>query len=213
MGADQETGVAKYLTAAVTAGDSQSDVAAALSLAIGRDADFTTATATSNQFYITRNVSGNATMDLSPLAVDVAVTPVIDAAQTSTTAGLTPSGYDAVMAGTSSNVEGSNSSFYSFTVTETKKYGIRVTLKNTGSLAFASTVGTYANKDSNTAIVTGTAAQGVLTNGLLVAGVNITTWVADTNEAPENYVAAFSDITSGTTAATVAAVTINRTGW
>ena len=81
------------------------------------------------------------------------------------------------MAGTSSNVEGSNSSFYSFTVTETKKYGIRVTLKNTGSLAFASTVGTYANKDSNTAIVTGTAAQGVLTNGLLVAGVNITTWV------------------------------------
>ena len=45
------------------------------------------------------------------------------------------------------------------------------------------------------------------------AGINMSTYVASTNEGPANYVAAFSDISSGTTSGAVTAVVTDRTTW
>ena len=51
-------------------------------------------------------------------------------------------------------------------------------------------------------------------NNLILAGKNIPTWVASTNEAPEDYVTTFAQITAGTAgSAAVAAKLTNRTGW
>ena len=78
---------------------------------------------------------------------------------------------------------------------------------------------------SNTVIVAGSTAQdSSITQGLIVAGTNIASYEARTgtsgdnywNEGTANYVAAFSDISSGTATTTTAAVTgytTNRSGW
>ena len=78
---------------------------------------------------------------------------------------------------------------------------------------------------SNTVIVVGSTAQdSSITQGLIVAGTNIASYEARTgtsgdnywNEGTANYVAAFSDISSGTATTTTAAVTgytTNRSGW
>jgi len=222
LGADLENpGTTKYLVANLTADDTPPKVATEIMRVVGADADFTTATVNSTAFYITRNVSGTGQMDRSPLSANVTITPVIDAAETSTTAKLLPTGYDDGTAtgayGSVSNVDGITSSLFSFDVTESIKYGIRVSLKNTGSLAFPSGTGVQITNASNTAIV-GNGLVGIgstkVDQGLLVSGVNITSYVEDTGEAAGSYVTAFTDISAGTAgSAEVAATLNNKTGW
>ena len=86
-------------------------IADAVMTAINADADYVAATitsATSNFFQVTKNVSGTATLNTSPVdATFPSVSFVIDAAQTSTKATLTPSAYNVA-----SNLAGSNSSLF-----------------------------------------------------------------------------------------------------
>ena len=182
--------------------------------AINSDAQYQAITMTStgsNVFKVTRSVSGTAAVDMSPIALAIPTPSIVyDAAQTSTTAGLTPSAYNVA-----SNLAGKNSSLYTIAITGVDKAGLRVSLKNTGSLAFPSTVTLVGDTASNTAIITGTGdPDGV--NGLLVNGVNIASYNATNSPSTADYVTAFSEISAGTTTTTTAAVTavtLNRTGW
>ena len=98
MGTDAGTGAAKYIaTGTVAAGSASDDIATAMMTAINNDAQYQAVTMTSvgsNVFKVTRSVSGTATTDMSPLASIPTPSIVYDAAQTSTTAGLTPSAYN-----------------------------------------------------------------------------------------------------------------------
>ena len=179
MGTDDGTGEAKYLTATLAAGDKSDDIADAMMTAINADQDYAATTLTSsgsNVFKVVRRVSGSATTDMSPLALAVP-TPVlvIDAAQTSTTATLTPSAYNVA-----SNLAGKNSSLWNIAITKSDKAGLRVSLKNVGSLAFPSTISLTGDTASNTAIITATGAPNGL-NGLLTNGVSIATYNATTD--------------------------------
>ena len=213
FGTTQATGDALYLTATLAANDTQDDIADAVMIAINAHAEYSASTITSagsNFFVVTKNVSGSPTQNTSPLEVSFpSISFVIDAAQTSTTATLTPSAYNVA-----SNLAGKNSSLYTLTAAApTVKNGLRVTLKNTGSVAMPSTTTVVVSGASNTAIATSAGiSNGV--NGIIQAGKNIPTWVASTNEAPEDYVTTFAQITAGTAgSAAVAAKLTNRTGW
>ena len=215
MGTDAGTGAAKYITTGTIAASSNADdIAKAMMTAIHSDAQYQAVTMTStgsNVFKVTRSVSGTATVDMSPIALAIPTPSIVyDAAQTSTTAGLTPSAYNVA-----SNLAGKNSSLYTISVTGVDKNGLRVSLKNTGSLAFPSTVTLVGDTASNTAIITSAAAQDGV-NGLLVDGVNIASYNATNSPSTADYVTAFSEISAGTTTTTTAAVTavtLNRTGW
>jgi len=99
-----------------------------LEIVLGASTDaFPVAGTNDNQLLVTRSVSGGTASDHSPLGSIYTVTPIIDAAQTSTTVQL----YDAT--GTISNTLALGSNNFSFDVTETLLTGIRVTLKNVGS--------------------------------------------------------------------------------
>ena len=222
FGTTQATGDALYLTATLAANDTQDDIADAVMIAINAHAEYSASTITSagsNFFVVTKNVSGSPTQNTSPLEVSFpSISFVIDAAQTSTTATLTPSAYNVA-----SNVAGKNSSLYTLTAAApTVKNGLRVTLKNTSSQAFASAVSLYATAVSNTAIIanSGNVADGnpsANPNGadnLLVLGTNAPSYA--NYASVEQYVTAYGDITAGTTTttgSTVAAVSTNRTGW
>ena len=117
-------------------------------------------------------------------------------------------------AATTVNSIGAAQSWYSLSSTKSLVSGLRITVTNNGSVAMG-TVGISMGV-SNTGIVnTVTNLDSSLTAGLLVAGSNIDTYVAGVQEAPANYVAAFTAISSGTTTTTgaVTAVDLNRTGW
>jgi hypothetical protein len=214
FGTTQATGDALYLTATLAANDTQDDIADAVMTAINAHAEYSASTITSagsNFFVVTKNVSGSPTQNTSPLQVSFpSISFVIDAAQTSTTATLTPSAYNVA-----SNLAGKNSSLYTLTAAApTVKNGLRVTLKNTGSVAMPSTTTVVVSGASNTAIATSAGiSNGV--NGVMLAGKNIPTWVSTTYEAPEDYVTTFAQISAGTQSgsAAVAAKLTNRTGW
>jgi hypothetical protein len=163
-----------------------------------------------NQMILTRMISGGSTTDRSPLSTLVNVTPIIDNAQTSTTA--------LFLTGNVSNNAAKTSGNFAFSVTEEELMGMRVTLRNTGSVAFSSSVSLYAAAVSNTAIITN-ATSGVTPNGmdsLLAEGRTIATWSATANGSVADYMTGYSDIVAGTTTTTTAAVTAvttNRTGW
>jgi hypothetical protein len=146
---------------------------------------------------------------MSPLASIPTPSFVLDAAQTSTVAGLTPSAYNVA-----SNLAGSNSSLFSLSATGVDKAGLRITLKNTGSLAFASSVTLVGDTASNTAIITSAAAQDGV-NGLLVDGVSIGSYSSANYTGTADYVTTFAQVSAGTTATTgaVTAVNTNRTTW
>jgi hypothetical protein len=159
------------------------------------------------QLVVTRMISGGTTTDKSPLQSMVNVTPYIDAESTSTTAKF--------LTGNVSNTAAKTSGNFAFTVTESELQGIRITLRNSGSVAFASAVSLYGTAVSNTAIITGTTtANGA--NGLLVQNASIPTYNATTNAGVGQYVTAYGSITAGTTTTDtegVTAVLTNRTGW
>ena len=159
---------------------------------------------------VTRMISGGTTTDRSPLSSLVNITPYMDNAETSTTAKF--------LTGNVSNNAAKTSGNFAFSVTEQELLGIRVTLRNTGSVAFSSSVSLYGAAVSNTAILTN-ATSGVTPNGmdsLLVEGRTIATWSATANGSVADYVTAYTDIAAGTTSTTTAGVTnvlTNRTGW
>jgi len=200
------------------------------SSAADTDNDITAAAGTNDdQIVLTRNISGGGVADNSPLAVNINIVPVIDAAMVSTTAMLlgddqvdygATTGGSANSGGVISNTGALASDLFAFTVTESALSGIRVTLKNTGSLAFTDAVSVYGAAVSNTAVLTGnptypgkqTAPSGDKFN--LIAGTNAPTYANELGMT--NYVTAFTDISSGTTTTSTAAVTAvntDRTSW
>ena len=228
FGTDTGTGATNQLTAALLAGDSEADVADAIMTAINAHADYAAATATgnanSNRFIVTRNVSGTGGVNASP-EITSSSFPTIDISVgvATTTAVLTGSAYNGVIraldmaAGSASaiNARGTASGFFSIPdVSGTYLAGLRLTLRNDGNIALVGTTTAVIAGASNTAINANTGDPDG-TDNLLVKGVNISTYVASTNEGPATYVAAFSDIASGTTTTTgaVTAVLTDRTGW
>jgi len=231
-----ETGATSLFYAAHgTDGDDVADIVDDVILAINgataadTDNDITAAAGTNDdQILLTRNISGGGVADNSPLAVDINIVPIIDAAMDSTTAMLlgddqvdygTTTGGSANSGGVISNTGAQASNLFAFTVTETALSGIRVTLKNVGSLAFSTAVSVYGTAVSNTAIITAAndGAGSVLPNGIngvLAGGTNAPSYANDLNIA--SYITDFTEISSGTTTTTTAAVTAlltDRTGW
>ena len=213
-----ETGATSTIYAASADAD---DAVAALTLDL-RDAlqahNFSAATGTNgNQLVVSRMISGGTTTDRSPLSSLVTVAPVIDASQGSTVATF-------LKGDTVSNVAAQTSGNFTFDVSETALNGIRITMTNVGTGAFASAVSLYATAVSNTAII---ANSGNVANGnpsanpngadnLLVLGTNAPTFA--NYPSVQQYVTGFTDITAGTTTttttgSTIAAVSTNRTGW
>ena len=196
--------------------------------AINAHADYSAVTATgnanSNRFIVTRNVSGTGGANTSP-EITSSSFPTIDISVgvATTTAVLTGTAYNGVIkaadlasgSASSINARGTASGFFSIPdVSGTYLAGLRLTLRNDGNVALVGTTTAVIAGASNTAITANTGDPDG-TDNLLVKGVNISTYVASTNEGPASYVAAFSDIASGTTTTTgaVTAVLTNRTGW
>ena len=200
-------------------GDGVAELTDDLEIVLGASDDaFAVAGTNDNQLLVTRSTSGGTASDHSPLGSLFTVTPIIDAAQTSTTAQL----YRA-SAGAISNTLAQGSNNFSFDVTETQLRGIRVTLKNTGSQAFAAGVVSLTGAAvSNTAILStyvdsGDSGDvgGVIDNPAdLLSTTNGPTYANDNNIAP--YVTAYTEISSGTTTTVTAAVDAvlnTKTGW
>ena len=205
-----ESGTASYFST-TPANTAMSDIREALRTELNNHNFNATAGDQGGQLVISRMISGGTTTDRSPLSYRVNVTPFIDDAQTSTTAKF--------LTGNVSNNAAKTSGNFAFTVTETDLSGIRVTLRNTGTVQFATAVSLYGAPVSNTAIITTLHEGDGTPNGaedLLVAGTNIATYNATTNAAVTDYVTGYSSITAGTTTTTTAGVTAvltNRTGW
>jgi len=209
------TGAPLYLTATVAADDEQEGIADAVMTAINANGQYAAATIASsgdNVFVVTRNTSGTSTRDMSPLVGSFpTIDYVIDAAGTSTTAVLVPSAYNVA-----SNTAGIASSLFSLPdVAAVTKYGIRMSLKNVGTVAFTTTVTATLAAVSNTAIVPTSITSVNGYDNLLVEGTNIATYNATTDPDVRTYVATFAQISAGTSTTTgaVTASLINRTGW
>ena len=142
-------------------------------------------------------ISGGTTTDRSPLMSEVNITPYIDAVGTSTTAKFQAG---VAHGGAISNTAARTSGNFAFTVTEQTLNGLRITLRNVGSVAFSSSISLYATAVSNTAIIADAAGPAGEDN-LLVAGTSIPSWTA-TYTAPGDYVTAYTDIAAGTTTTT-----------
>jgi hypothetical protein len=208
-------GTANYLTATLAANDTQDDIATAVMSAInlnGQWAASTTASTGSNSFYVTKNVSGTSTRDLSPLVGSFpSIDFVIDAAQTSTTAALVPSAY-----AVASNLAGKNSSLFTLADVEPDtRYGLRVSIKNVGNVAFNGTVSVTLAGVSETALSDGNTGDPDGEDNLLEGGTNILAYNATTNPNAALYVADFGDIAAGTSSTTgaVTAISTDRTTW
>ena len=198
------------LTADIAATGTQDDIAKAVMTAINSDADYSAITVTStgsNVFVVTKNVTAGGSRDMGPLVSFPSISFNIDAAQTSTTAGLTPSAYNV-----SSNLAGKNSSLFALSSSKRIHNGLRVSLKNVGSVAFSSSTTAVLAAVSNTAIL-GTAGAADGADNLLVDGTNIAAYSATTNTSTGNYVTAFTDISAGTTTGTVTEISTDRTTW
>jgi hypothetical protein len=222
------------LVAVLAAGDTVDDIAEAVMTAINTDGLYSASSAAGsngNLFYVTKNVSGTATADNSPMATFPTI--VFDTATATNTAILTPSSYDAVISGASvsaHNTRGTASSFFSLSADATVvKNGVRVTLTNDqgagAKFAVAANgmyrsnghsmyiVGANSNTTMRTALDKGTKSGTPAEMGYLAPGVNMSAYVASTNETPANYDAAFSAISAGTTTGAITAISTDRTGW
>jgi len=160
-----------------------------------------------NQLLITRQVSGGTALDRSPLSVQYAVTPIIDAAMASTTIQLLNS------TGVISNTLAEASNNFTFDVAETTLTGVRITLKNVGTGAFATAVSLHGAAVSNTALLTGNTTTKDDRDNILGA-TTAPTYANDARIAP--YMTTYAEITAGTTTETtegVTAVLNTKTGW
>jgi hypothetical protein len=218
----------KALSAEVTATNTQDGIATAVINAINSDGteDYA-ATATGgngNQFYVTKQVSESGT-DISPLITASSFPSItFQATGDTSTAVITPSGYGAASASsinidaggaTTVNSIGASNSWYSLSSSKSLVQGLRLTVQNDGAVAMG-TVGISMGVSNTGIINTITNLDSSIASNLMIAGTNIDTYTAGVLETPANYVAAFSDISSGTTTTTTAAVTAvdtDRTGW
>ena len=218
-----ETGANSIFIHPAADNDGSTEIMDDVKVSLNASGDLTAADGTNaNQLVVSRHISGGTTVDNSPVAVNVAITPIIDAAMASTSVILldnaqvdygTTTGGSANSAGVISNTGAQASSLFAFDITETALNGIRITLKNSGSLLFAQAVTVYGTAVSNTAIVTGTTVAAG-SNGGLVLGTSAPTYANDNDIGA--YMTTFANITSGTTTTTTAAVTAvdtDRTTW
>jgi hypothetical protein len=220
------------ITTAVPDGDNR--IAEGFRADIDAHADYNAVSITTGanalrSFYVTRNVSGTATVDRSPLmAAAPTLDIVVDAAMASTTAilGANTVGYRTVSYVSNTFETGR----YSLPdVVPTKQSNLRITLRDTSGLGMAAAVSiTVQNKtDSNTAIQVATDGVGTaqvdargLENYALVDGVSIVSAASNVSSgtgdatATTYYVAgAAAGGTEAVSTAAVTAVTTDRTGW
>jgi len=194
-------------TVETTAADAESQLMDDLKAALNASTEFVAADGTNaDQLVVARTISGGTVADNSPIAGAVAITPIIDPLQVSTTTKLLTGNVSNAAAITSGNIV--------FTVTEEALSGVRVTLKNVGGTQFSTSVSLYSTSVSNSGIIAddGVAgANGLF--GLLALGSNAPAYADDTPIGA--YVTAFGSITAGTTTTTSGQtkVSIVRTTW
>ena len=226
------------LQADVSDGDGASELAATIITRINATGEYTAAATggNGNVFYVTKHVSASG-LDTSP-DITLSSFPTLSFVTNSdsTTASLVKEGRGSVSLGsnvaynydtaTASEANGSGSGS-EFVISNTKSLlsGIRLTLTNNRGTAFATNTGVTVGAVSNTSIVAAsTATDSSITQGLIVAGTNIASYEARTgttgdnyyNEGTASYVAAFTDISSGTATTTTSAVTgytSDKSGW
>ena len=207
IGLTESSNTSILYTVATSASDGETQLMDDLKAALNASTEFVAADGTNvDQLVVARTISGGTVADNSPIAGAVAITPIIDPLQVSTTTKL--------LTGNVSNAAAITSGNITFTVTEEALSGVRVTLKNIGGTTFSSNVSVYGSAVSNTAVMSSDGISANGTYGLLVLGTNAPTYA---NDKPiGQYVTAFGDITAGTTTTTTAGVTnvlTNRTGW
>ncbi|MDA9225974.1 hypothetical protein N9P05_02515 [Flavobacteriaceae bacterium] len=222
-------GVLNELSAAVVTGNGASHITTGLVADIDALADYnatviTTGANANTSFYVTRDVSGTASIDRSPLmAAPPTLSIVVDAAMTSTTATL---GANTVGYQTASHLSNTyaSSRFSLSAAAPTVQSNLRITLRSTNGLAMSSNVTMTAASaaNSNTAITT---AAGANTGdkqipSLLVDGVSIISSADNTSTdatdatATTYYVASAANAgVENITTAGVTGVTTDRTGW
>ena len=222
------------LQASVTATNAAAGIATGVIAAINAAGEYTAAATggNGNQFYVTKHVSASG-LDTSPLVTSSSF-PALTFVPTSasTTANLVQSGRGSVSWGSSTvsnfdtatanaaNIKGSATGEYSVSSSKSLQTDLRLTLTNNTGVNQAA-LGLGITGASNTVIVTSQAIGTSIAQGLIAAGTNIASYAANTgtvdnNEATANYVAAFSDISSGSSATVTAAVTgytNDKTGW
>jgi hypothetical protein len=200
---------------------------------INAHADFnatsiTTGANANKSFYVTRNVSGTATVDRSPLMVAApTIDIVIDAAMASTTAilGANTVGYRTVSNLSNTYVPSTGSRFSLPDVAPTIQSNLRITLRDTSGLGMAAavTLTSSANGTSNTAVSVTTgdpSVGGGLTAQLLVDGIsiasaatNVSSGTADPTATTYYVAAAAAGGTKSIKTAGVTGVTTDRTEW
>jgi hypothetical protein len=225
-------GTSQLMSFAVIADDNDIDIAEGARALIDALADYNATSITTGpnaykSFYVTRDVSGTATVDRSPLmAAAPTLSWVIDAAMTSTTAilGKNATGFQTA-SHLSNTFAGSRISLPN--IAPALQSNLRITIKGTNGLAMNSAVTLTAASSaaSNTAVSTTIDANtgaNELTPMLLVDGVSIVSASANGSSgtadatATTYYVAASSAISAGTEniqTAGVTAVSTDRTGW
>jgi len=228
-------GTAQLLSTALVAGNGANEIAEGLRVAINNLAEYNATTSTDgagglSTFYVTRNVSGTATVDKSPLmAAAPTLDIVIDAAMTSTTAvlGGNTDGYKTVSHLSNTFAP---SRFSIADVTPVLQSNLRITLRDTSGLGMSANVtmtagqggATVADSVSNTAITmpTGANAGYLLIPNLLQDGVsivsastNVSSGTTDTTATTYYVAGAAAGGTESVSTAAVTAITTDRTGW
>ena len=227
------SGASMDLQAHVTATNTDSGIATGVIAAINAAGEYTAAATggNGNQFYVTKHVSASG-LDTSPLVTSSSFpTLTFVTGSDSTTAALVATGRGSVSLGSSvaynydtataseANATGEGSEF-TLSTSKSMIDGLRLTLTNNTGVNQAA-MGVGVTGASNTVIVTSQAIGTSITQGLIVAGTNIASYAANTgtvdnNEATATYVAAFADISSGSSATVSSAVTgytNDKTGW
>ena len=232
------SGASMDLQSHVSSTNTDAGIATGVVAAINAAGEYTAALTggNGNQFYVTKHVSASG-LDTSPMITsDSFPSLTFVTGSTSTTANLVATGRGSVSWGSdttsnfdnatvnASNIKGAATSEFSLSSSKSMLDGLRVTITNNSGLSPANNLGVAVLAASNTVIVAATSNAGgslTLTQGLIVAGTNIASYVANTgtvnnNETTANYVAAFSDISSGSTATVSSAITTytnDKTGW
>jgi len=221
------------LTAAVnSASDGATQLATNFRTAINNTSEYNatliaTGPNANKSFYVTRNVSGTASTDRSPLmAAAPKLDIVIDAAMASTTAVLGNDVAGFQTASYLSNTFASKEGTFSLAdITPVKQSNLRITLRDTTGLGFNSAVTLTAasTANSNTAITVGTTTNtGTVATVpyLLVDGVSIVSASENTSTSATDDTATTYYVASGPAAGTknvttdgVTAVTTDRTSW
>ena len=201
------TGAANNLTTGtIAAGGTQDDIANAVMAAIHAAADYSAVTVRStgsNIFAVTKLLTTGGSRDMGPFVSFPDITFYTSSA--TTTAGLVPSAYNV-----SSNTVGAASQLYTLSSSKRIHNGLRLSVKNVGSVAFSSNVTAVLAGASNTAILgTSGAADGA--DNLLVDGTNVQAYTTNANTG--NYVTAFTSISAGTTSGAVTEISTDRTTW